>query len=292
MQGPLPTTRSKSSVDPLDMASADWVTLSNSEQRSLSTKYQRTFARELGLSVERNIVLGELTLEFVLVPPGRYLAGARATEQGGRESERPVHTLVIDSPFWLSKFPITQSQWTSIIGDAPWSSDQYAICCSNCPATCISWLDVVCKLLPILGSSFSLPTEVEWEYACRAGTTDRFFWGDDPAYGEIDRYAWYEANCWARNERYAHPVGHKLPNPWGLYDMSGNVLEWCNSQYRPYGISENLPADCSTVDALKVVRGGYWSFVAERCRSAYRCSCRPDLRDCLIGARLKLDDRQ
>jgi formylglycine-generating enzyme required for sulfatase activity len=285
---PLPTQSSRFAIDPLDMTSADWVALSTSEQCSLSREYQRITANALGLPTEQTIVVEKVAFEFALVPAGRYLAGARPGEQGARECERPMHIRVIDCPFWLGKFPVTQMQWTSIVGAAPWSRDEYAISCGDCPATCISWLDVMFNFVPKLGSSFSLPTEAEWEYACRAGTTSRFFWGDDPAYSEMEQYAWYEANCWAQDERYAHPVGRKLPNPWGLHDMSGNVLEWCSTQHYPYGIGEPS-ADGNSVNALKVVRGGYWSFLAERCRSAYRCSCRPDLRDCLLGVRLKLD---
>jgi len=122
--------------------------------------------------------------------------------------------------------------------------------------------------------TFRLPSESEWEYACRAGTTTRFYWGDDPDYTQIDFYAWYDNTTWDANEPYAHVVGQKLPNAFGLYDMSGNAEEWCEDGY--HSSYMGAPVNGSAwVDSPRgtgcMVRGGSWNdFFGDHCRSAYR----------------------
>jgi formylglycine-generating enzyme required for sulfatase activity len=116
-----------------------------------------------------------------------------------------------------------------------------------------------------IGSVYRLPTEAEWEYACRALTSTRFSHGDDPGYTDLTNYAWYAENSGGTT----HPVGQKLPNPWGLYDMHGTVLEWCQDRYGTYpgGIALD-PSGPKTGDA--VMRGGTWTYFARLCRSAHR----------------------
>ena len=118
---------------------------------------------------------------------------------------------------------------------------------------------------------YRLPTEAEWEYACRAGTTTRFSYGDDPDYSQLGEYAWYENN----SSKTTHSVGQKKPNGWGLYDMHGNVFEWCQDWFGNYpGGSVTDPQGAAT-GSDRVLRGGYWDSDAGICRSAYRDAVYP-----------------
>ena len=126
------------------------------------------------------------------------------------------------------------------------------------------------------GSRYRLPTEAEWEYACRAWTSTRFYYGDDPGYTNLTSYAWYLDNSGAMT----HPVGQKLPNPWGLYDMAGNVAEWCQDWYSEYpgGSVIDPTGPESPVPGFppdRVLRGGTWGIGAAQCRSAWRVSKNP-----------------
>ena len=166
----------------------------------------------------------------------------------------------------------------------------------NLPVESVSWLDATnfCARLTERerqagrlpeGKVYRLPTEAEWEYACRAGTTTRFSFGDDPQGTELEKYAWYDGN----SGRQTHPVGTKLPNPWGLYDMHGNVFEWCQAWY-----SDSLPGGSVTdpqgasSGTSRALRGGSWNDSAGVCRSAYRGRFRPGGRDWDVGFRVCL----
>lgn len=272
----------------LDMAHEDWDQLHHNDQVAYAHDYQLTFARQQGLPVERRLSLNGKPLLAVLIPPGRFWMGARDDERDAGKNEKPRHVEFISRPFWLGQYPITQGQWNEITKEQPWLNEEYVKDHPDCAVTCVSWNDIRSEFLSQLGPEFSLPNEAEWEYACRAGTTTRFYWGDDFDYTQIEQYAWYEKNCWLAENRHAQEVGQKLPNGWQLFDMSGNVLEWCDDVSGPYQSSPHLESDSSSETSLRVVRGGYWSFWAGRCRSAYRCACSPDLRDCLLGFRIKI----
>ncbi|MBN1441396.1 MAG: formylglycine-generating enzyme family protein, partial [Planctomycetes bacterium] len=131
-----------------------------------------------------------------------------------------------------------------------------------------------------------LPTEAEWEYACRAGTATRFYWGDDPTYSEIGSYAWYRGNAYDAGEEYAHVVGQKLPSAWGLYDMSGNVWEWCQDSYGAYPVGPVVDPAGSPTGAYRVIRGGSLNNGPRYCRSAYRGGIYPWRRGNDLGFRL------
>ena len=132
---------------------------------------------------------------------------------------------------------------------------------------------------------YRLPTEAEWEYACRAWTSTRFSYGDDPDYSNLDQYAWYDANSGAAS----HPVGQKLPNPWGLYDMHGNVWEWCQDWFGVYPGGTALDPQGPATGAYRVVHGGRWNGNAGDCRSARRfSSASPSLQLHYVGFRVVL----
>jgi len=131
---------------------------------------------------------------------------------------------------------------------------------------------------------FALPTEAQWEYACRAGTQTRFYYGDDLNEEELEGYAWYRPN----SDGQTHAVGQKKPNAWGLYDMHGNVFEWCQDMYGPYPAGEVVDPTGLAGGVSPTFRGGSWHGAANTCRSAWRRSYALSTRDCIVGCRVAL----
>jgi len=206
-----------------------------------------------------------IDMEFVLIPAGEFDMGSPSSEVGRFENEGLVHHVTISEPFCMSKYEVTQKQWHEVMGSDP----SYYVG-DDLPVERISWLDVqefIRKLNEREGSvKYRLPSEAEWEYAARAGTTTRYSFGDDES--ELADHAWYSEN----SEGRTHPVGQKKPNPWGLYDMHGNVWEWVQDEWH-YGY-EGAPTDGSAWEdgngAFRVFHGGAWFNYARYCRSAYR----------------------
>jgi formylglycine-generating enzyme required for sulfatase activity len=200
-------------------------------------------------------------MEFVLIPAGEFLMGSN--EYGGG---RP-HTVRISQPFYLGQYEVTQGQWQAIMGNNPskFQGDP------TLPVERVSWEDVqefIRRLNAQEGSSkYRLPTEAEWEYAARAGTTTAYSFGDDP--DRLGDYAWFRDN----SDGKTHPVGQKAPNPWQLYDMHGNVWEWVQDLGAPYAAGAAVdPAGPSWNwgSLSRVYRGGSWWGTAMYCRSADR----------------------
>ena len=244
-------------------------------------------------------------MELVLVSAGEFTMGSPDTITGRDPDEGPQHRVRIVKPFYLCKYELTQSQWREVMAAVPWAGRTYF--CSlrhpipvKCPvpddprhpAVYVSWDDCqefLAKLNRMTGASgFRLPTEAEWEYASRAGSTGQFCFGDDQA--QLGAYAWYRDNAWVPGKRYGHPVGTKRPNPWGLYDMHGNVWEWCQDRYSSayYRVSpRDDPAGAAT-GATHTDRGGcYWS-QAQACSSTNRFnlpSSGHDARNPFLGVR-------
>lgn len=225
-------------------------------------------------------------IEFVRVPAGSFQMGSPETEPKRVEDEGPSRTVRLDKPFWMSKYEITQGQWKAVMGDNPATfkkGDDY-------PVETVSWFDCqrfVQRLNSRNSETFRLPTEAEWEYACRAGSQAAFGFGS--AAEELTEYAWYEGN----SAGTSHRVGQKKPNAWGLHDMHGNVYEWCQDCWRES--YAGLPGDGSAYaisdpDAHRVRRGGSWEKPAHNCRSAFRGSAHPDNQRSDVGLRLVLVD--
>ena len=205
--------------------------------------------------------------EMVVIPGGKFLMGSKAdpfaTTQPSTE-EQPEHSVVIKS-FSIGKYEVNQEQWYSFMGTLPSNSKGRKL-----PVEMISWDDAQLFLKELskrTGRKYRLPTEAEWEYAARAGTSTEYSFRDN-AIG-IDQYAWYY-----ENSKGSNPVGEKLPNSFGLFDMHGNVWEWTedcwNSNYSgaPNDGSAWITGDCSR----RVLRGGSWSNLTSNLRSAYRFS--------------------
>ena len=230
---------------------------------------------------------GGATMEMVWIEPGTFVMGSPEDEPGRYGHEGPQHEVTITQGFWLGKYELTQAQWESAMGTRPWAGEDHVREHPNHPAAYISWEDVqafIAKLNEAEGSEvYRLPTEAEWEYACRAGTTTRWSFGDDES--QLGEYAWYKANTWDVGEGYAHAVGTKLPNPWGLYDMHGNVFEWCQDWIGPYSGSPQTDPTGSTSGLRCVQRGGDFHYAAGYVRSALRLSSLPSDRYAAFGAR-------
>jgi len=232
---------------------------------------------------------------MVFLPPNTFLLGSPTNEIGRAADEGPQTVVTITHGFWMGKFEVTQREYLTVIGSNPsgFPGDL------NRPVESVSWLDATnyCAKLTQQelmagrispGSHYRLPTEAEWEYAARAGTSTRFSYGDDPALIGLANYAWYAFNSGNKT----HPVGQKAPNAWGLYDMEGNVLEWCLDWYGPYpGAFETDPqGPASNAIGVKVIRGGAWDSFETDCRSAHRGTegVSPFITDFILGFRVVL----
>ncbi len=242
----------------------------------------------ISFSANHSFELGNsgVYVEMVWIPAGTFMMGATEDEPDTWDCEHPQHEVTLSEGFWMGKYEVTQEQWEAIMGDWDFHFDD----CPNRPADMIAWNDIVDGFLPLLDDEWRLPTAAEWEYACRAGVNDEWFWwGSD--YDQLDQYEWFVDN--SGNE--THEVGQKLPNPWGLYDMNGNVWEWCSDWYDedyyeecyPSVIDPQGPEDGTTHVCQP---GGYLS-VAWGCRAAHFRGYSPSNVHSSIGFRLVRDSR-
>jgi formylglycine-generating enzyme required for sulfatase activity len=216
---------------------------------------------------------------MIRLPGGTFMMGSESDE--AFSDERPVHRVTL-SGFEIGKYEVTQAEWVSVMGSNP-SYFKGA----RLPVEKLTWPDVqayIQKLNEMTGKRYRLPTEAEWEYACRAGTT-----GD--RYGDLDSIAWYSGN----SGHLTHEVGGKAPNGFGLFDMLGNVYEWCSDCFEPYSpepvINPKGPQDCDEIIANSHhnVRGGSWLQEAVAARATHRNTHVPGHHYDLLGFRLARD---
>ncbi len=191
-------------------------------------------------------------IEMVLIPPGKYMRGAPRDDGEGYDDERPVHEVVMPRAFYFGVCPVTQGEWSKLR-----AGNQSQFKGERLPVERVSLDDISTFLRKSVG--LRLPTEAEWEYACRAGTTDS-------RYGQIDAIAWYEGN----NLKQTSPVGEKQANSFGLHDMLGNVWEWCSDLYAPYPSTPQVDPQGPKSGQFRVVRCGSWSDNMRSCRASYR----------------------
>jgi formylglycine-generating enzyme required for sulfatase activity len=215
---------------------------------------------------------GGVTMKFVLILPGAFIMGS---DKSRFTDEQPVHKVTITKPFYLGKYEVTQEQWEAVMGDnvslhkGPKYPDSAKRPVENVPWN-YSQVFLARLKEKVSGYDFRLPTEAQWEYACRAGATHEYSFGDDAA--ALGEHAWYSSNA----DGQTHPVGGKKPNAWGLYDMHGNVWEWCSDGYGPYSQAAQSDPVGPGSSPTRVLRGGAWNNVAEHLRSAYRHDLEPN----------------
>ena len=219
---------------------------------------------------------GGATMEMIYVAPGSFMMGSPASE-AGRDKGETEHRVTLTKGFWLGKVPVTQGQWESVMKSNPscFKGDKL-------PVESVSWDDCqkfISKINESLNCAARLPTEAEWEYACRAGTS-----GPYGGTGNIDDMGWYD-NTFLGFGLKTHPVAQKKPNAWGFYDMHGNVCEWCQDWYGDYDGNATDPSGPAAGD-FRVLRGGGWNDRARRCRSADRYGSGPGYRGGILGFRL------
>ena len=234
-------------------------------------------------------------IKMVWLSAGSFTMGSPLNEKGRDTNEGQVEVILTEG-FWLGQTEITQSQWTQLMGTSPWRGKSNVREGKNFAASFISWEDAssfVEKLntkehgFGLLPNDweYSLPTEAQWEYACRGGKKSAFSFGDDPS--EFHTYGWSAENAFEKGEAYSHEVGKKCPNEFGLHDMHGNVWEWCKDNF-----SAKLPGGTNPIidnaSPLRVNRGGGWNFATKCCRSASRLSDDSDSRYNNLGFRIVL----
>ena len=251
---------------------------------------QEALAKSLGKNVIEKNSLG---MEMVLIPPGKFKMGSPPDEKGRQKDEDQVE-VTLTLPFWLGKTEVTQGQWQKVMGTTPWKGKDHVREGLEYAATYVNWVDAqefLKKLSQRDGVKYRLPTEAEWEWSCRAGTSSRFSFGDNDS--DLDAYGWYGAfgalgqlaDGNAQGEKYAHAVGGLLANPFGLFDMHGNVWEMCEDVYiskLPGGTNPKV----STGDDEHVIRGSAWSYGRQNIRSAVRSRITPDERGSYAGFRI------
>ncbi len=237
-----------------------------------------------------------LKLKFCWCPEGEFLMGRRKGESSQDPVEDPVQVQL--SGFWLGKYEVTQRDWVQMMKTTPWSGKEAVREGGSYPATLVSWTDAdeFCRKLTEserksgrlrANEKYSLPTEAQWEYGCRAGSTAAYTFGADPK--RLGEFAWYRDNAGNNGEAYPHPVGLKLANAWGLHDMHGNVWEWCHdwdSRKLPGGRD---PAITERVDVpWRTLRGGCFENYSQNCVSGWRAGNDPESRENIKGFRVAL----
>jgi formylglycine-generating enzyme required for sulfatase activity len=231
---------------------------------------------------------GGMNMDFVWCPPGCFMMGSTGVQQDSAikalpadlkketrqstiaaiQNEGPQHEVVITKGFWMARTEVTQAQWQHVMGNNP---SKFVDSGPDAPVETVSWNDCqefiknlnrICAKKA--GGLFSLPTEAQWEYACRAGSKTAYYFGDEAE--TLSDYAWYAANSSMKSQ----PVAQKMPNAWGLYDMHGNVWEWCSSWFGKYKTDDATDPNGPVIGSGRVGRGGGWDDFAADCRSAYR----------------------
>ncbi|MAF66867.1 MAG: hypothetical protein CMJ84_14580 [Planctomycetes bacterium] len=232
-------------------------------------------------------IVNSIGMKLVPIPAGEFQMGSPDSDSEADDNERPQHLVKITKPFYLSVYEVTQSQYEKVMGVCPWQGKQGVEEGPDYPATYLNWDNAVefCrKLSEREGVEYHLPTEAQWEYACRAGTTTVYSFGDDVS--NLGQYAWYDKNAVDIDEWYAHRVGQKLPNPWGLYDTHGNVWEWCQDWHAPYGSEKAVSDPMGPAQGRdRMIRGGSFTYLASHCRSANRRWFLPTYRRFTFGFR-------
>ena len=223
-----------------------------------------------------------ISIEMVKVEAGSFNMGATPEMQNPDEDEKPVHRVTLTNNYYIGKYEVTQALWKTVMGN---KSSRFKG--DNLPVEKVSWNNCqkfISKLNKLTGKSFCLPTEAEWEFAARGGKKSRGYqYSGSNTLGDV---AWYEGNSGSKT----HAVGTKQPNELGIYDMTGNVYEWCQDWYGSYSSSPQANPIGAVSGSCRVYRGGCWVSSARNCRTSYRGRRTPDFRYGFLGLRLVLSE--
>jgi formylglycine-generating enzyme required for sulfatase activity len=282
------------------------------EDLTRSTKAATTTGETLPGETKNFQLTGSTNIQMCWIPPGKFTMGSHVKESR-RNTDENLHLVEFSRGFWMAKYSLMQEQWFAVMGTRPsafgkrgklrsligGSGEQWKVL----PVESVSWIDIcgnnhrrggflgmVSPSAP-RGWRFDLPSETQWEYACRAGTTTAFNNGGGLARfslwsSNLSKLGWYAQN----NGERIHPVGQKLPNSWGLYDMHGNVREWCSDHYGEYPKVAKIDPLGPLVGEGRVNRGGGWSSNLKSCRSACRSFDKEEHSSKRLGFRLILRD--
>ena len=291
------------------VGSADYVSLTGlAKGAARAQRIQKKAVEDLNIPLEvENRFTG---IRFRLIPSGSFIMGSSRSEPG-RDADENQHEVAIDDPFYCSKFEITQRQWRKIMGS---KKAHFVNAGKSAPVESVSYrdarrfLDALCFKSGVTNITYSLLTEAQWEYACRAGTYASLYTGDITILGlnnapELDNIGWYSGNSsvnyedacdsssWpekqiAHTQAGTHFGGEKTPNAYGLYDMIGNAWEWCGDWYDDYPLSYTNNPWGPKYGHYKAIRGGSWESPAHKCRSADRDRGLPGFNDPCLGFRI------
>lgn len=240
--------------------------------------------------VQINEYINPIGMKFIYVPAGTFMMGSPESEIR-RDTNEIQHQVTLTQPFYLQTTEVTQQQWLAVMGDHP---SHFKNCGMDCPVENVRYSDVQ-KFITRLNEMestiyYRLPTEAEWEYAARAGTSSAFFNGPMIVEGDFSRNPYLDSVGWYyRNAAHApHEVAKKTPNAWGFFDMHGNVWEWCNDWQRPYPFEAEIDPTGAEFGEARIRRGGSWAHYPEYCRSADRSWYDPEDRSPEIGFRMAI----
>ncbi|BBM85809.1 bifunctional serine/threonine-protein kinase/formylglycine-generating enzyme family protein [Candidatus Uabimicrobium amorphum] len=262
-----------------------WVRLPFLKQMEYAQKYQYWYAKKHGLGLTMQENEHATPFVFKLIPPGKFWMGSPKREYRHCDDEI-LHKVLISDYFWISETPVTQEQWKSIMIYNP---SQFKN--EKAPVEKVSWNDCK-KFFQVLGNKFKLPTEAQWEYACRGGTTAPFNLGFDIKSSKVNfngHYPYRDSEPQEYREQTISVKTLKNQNSWGCYDFHGSVWEWCNSWYGAYPQKEIINPEGPSSGTKRVLRGGCWDSVAESCRSAKRISSHPHAASSIDGFRIVLN---
>ena len=253
------------------------VASSNTSGYSSSSSSMASGSNAISIPVKDGI-----SIDMVKVEAGTFMMGATSEMKDPYSDKKPVHQVTLTNDYYMGKYEVTQALWQAVMGSNPSNFKG-----DNLPVETVNWNDCqefISKLNSLTGRKFRLPTEAEWEYAARGGKKSRGYQYSGSR--KISDVAWYEGNSRSKT----HPVGRKQANELGIYDMSGNVWEWCSDWYGSYSSSSQTNPMGSDSGAKRVRRGGSWCHIARICRSSYRSGDAPDCRGLYLGLRLALSE--
>lgn len=274
-----------------NMASLYWTRVSPKTQAHYASLYQKYYAMQIQSPVQKTFIEKKGEFNMVLIPPGQFLMGRPFSQEG----DGPVLQVLVAEPYWIGESEITQKQWQSITGTTPWIKNQdkpekHILLHDQAPATYICSERMEVEFLPLLGKEYALPDDVQWEYACRAGTTSLGFWGQESPHA----YMWYKENTSSSKDIETfllQKAGQKLPNPWNLFDMAGNAVEVCKNSFFSYSWFAETKGEYSfetlyAWDKTRIYRGGNIGSNLDECYSCTRGEMLMDHDNPVLGFRL------